>query len=246
MYYHVIACQVFQRELCSLIAKNENSISVTWLPQGLHETPAILTQRIKKAMGEFLEDVDAGRVKHLPDAFLLCYGLCSNGTVGLRAERIPIVVPKTDDCIALFLGSQKRYLRLFNEKSGTYWLNNGWIETSFLPTEEAMSRRRQEYAEKYGEDNADFLMEQETLFIKNYRACGYIPSPVYESAEHADTAAKIAEKWGLWLFTERGELSLIEKLISGEWNEEEFLVCPPGYETAADYDGGKLRAVLTK
>ena len=246
MYFHVIACQVFQRELSRLIADSENVISVTWLPQGLHETPNMLTQRMAKAIDAFLSDVDSGNVKHLPDAFLLCYGLCSNGTIGLEAKRVPIVIPKTDDCIALFLGSQGRYLELFNEHSGTYWLNNGWIETSFLPADDAIERRKAAYAEQYGDDNAEYLIEQEMQYLKNYHFCRYITSPVFLSAKNESAARSVADKWELEFIKEPGDLLLIKKLISGDWDENEFVICPPGYVTAAAYDGSKIRAVPAK
>lgn len=243
LYYHIIACQVFQRELSYLISKSNNILSVSWLPQGLHETPVLLNKRLIDAMNDVMKDVNEGRLKHKPDAFLLCYGLCSNGTVGLKADDIPIVIPKTDDCIALFLGSQKRYLDLFNRKNGTYWLNNGWMETSFVATKEEKERRKNEYIDKYGEENADYLMEQELLFMKNYKSCGYISSPVFNGNDYSHIAQKLSSEWELDFFQEEGSLSLIEKLINGQWNDKEFLVCPCGYKTEASFGEDKLCAV---
>lgn len=76
--------------------------------------------------------------------------------------------PRTDDCIALFLGSQERYLRLFEEYNGTYWLNNGWIETAYIPSLEMKEEMREDYIRRYGEENAEFLLEQDSLWIGNY------------------------------------------------------------------------------
>ena len=245
-YYHIFACQVFQRELSYLIAESENVISVTWLPQGLHETPAILKKRLEQAMKSFLEDVDSGRIKHMPEAFLFAYGMCSNGTVGLKAERAPLVLPKTDDCIGIFLGSQQRYLRLFNEKSGAYWLNSGWVETSFVPTEDQRRQRKEQYVKKYGDDNANYLMEQESLFIKNYSRCGYINSDACENDRYRSVAKSLAKEWSLEFFEEQGDASLLKKLVNGNWDEEHFLVCPKGYQTAASYDKNLICSKLIK
>ena len=109
---------------------------------------------------------------------MLGYGLCSNGVAGLKARGIPLVVPRTDDCIAIFLGSQRRYLEAFHRYPGTYWINNGWLEHGFVPTREALEERYARYVQDYGEDNAQFLMEQDGQWQKHYTTAGYIASPL--------------------------------------------------------------------
>lgn len=36
---------------------------------------------------------------------------------------------------------------------------------------------------------------------------------------------------------------MLRMLVDGAWNEEEFLLVPPGHRIVADYSGTKLRAV---
>ena len=64
---------------------------------GLHFRP----KRLKNALREVID-------KSANDAvtLILGYGLCSNGTAGLKApEATRLVIPKVHDCIAIFLGS---------------------------------------------------------------------------------------------------------------------------------------------
>lgn len=243
MRLHVLACRVFTRELSYYLSQSPHAVEVTWLPQGLHDTPARLREMLAASMDELYRQWEQKLLKHRADAIVLGYGLCSNGVVGLESRDIPLVVPRTDDCIALFLGSQERYLRLFQEYSGTYWLNAGWIENAFIPSEELLEQKRREYGELYGEDNADFLMEQDMLWAKNYRHVGYITSSVYPPADGPAIAQGVARHNG-WAYQEfQGDDRLLAAIVNGEWNEEEFLICPPWHRIEAAYDGSKITAV---
>lgn len=240
----VIACQVMQREICMLASRLENTVTPYFLPQGLHNTPDILRQEINKKIDEILSvrKTVSGELIESYSAIVLGYGLCSRGVVDVEAREIPIIVPKTDDCIALFLGSQKRYLDIFTQNGGIYWYNPGWIETSFIPSKENYDKLYAEYASKYGEDNAEFLMEETNGWHSKYTYGCYITSPYIDNAPYIEFAKKAINGLG-WEYKELdGSLRMLERLIAGEWNEE-FLVCPPGYKIAETFDEDKIKAV---
>lgn len=238
-HFHVVACQVFSRELSHCISQCPHSVSVSWLPQGLHDTPSQLRQELQRMIDAIERQEGPFATKYRPEAILLCYGLCSNGVVGIRAGEIPLVIPRTDDCIALFLGSQQRYLSLFAQYPGIYWLNNGWIESAFIPTREMLGKRREWYALQYGEDNADYLLEQEMSWSAQYNHCGFIQSSVYDTPEYRALAKQLAEDCR-WSFEEfEGDLRLLRCLLNGEWGKE-FLVCPPHCLVQPAYDGTKI------
>lgn len=244
MRIHVIACQVFSRELYALAAASRHVIELTLLPQGLHDTPDVLRRMVAQAVEQVERRFDTGLSKHLPDAIVLGYGLCSNGVVGVEAGRIPLVLPRTDDCIGIFLGSQQRYLELFRRYNGIYWLNHGWMESAFLPTRKQLARLYEEYREQYGEDNARYLIEQDQKWISNYRYCGYITSQgPWEREEYLQTAEETARDHGWALERFEGDGGLLSRLLSGEWDEKEFLICPPGCRIQASYDETKVKAV---
>ena len=245
MNIHIIACQVFYREISYLAALSPNATTVTWMPQGLHDTPELLRKAVAAEIDRVETAVRENSLKRNPDVIVLGYGLCSNGTCGIRSGTIPILVPRTDDCIGVFLGAQKTYLELFSGYPGTYWLNSGWMESAFLPVAENYAAMREEYARMYGEDNADFLMENETGWIQNYHHCGYIRSCVYEAPGLKEKAEAIARDCG-WKFHEfEGSLRLLSRLLSGECQEgdEEILFCPPHHEIVQAYDARKISAV---
>ena len=239
----LIGCMVLGREVNRLASESGHVIRTWWLRQGLHDTPDLLRRALQEKIDE-VEKENAALPEHLRfEAIVFGYGLCSNGVIGLTARSVPLILPRCDDCISLFLGSADRYRALFRTIEGAYWYNTGWMEHAFYPSRENYARRRAEYVEAYGEDNADYLMECTNNWMKEYRSCGYITSPVYEDPANEAKAREIAADYG-WTFTKvDGDMRLLRLLINGPWDEDEFLTCPPGFQVAAQYDNGKIRAV---
>jgi hypothetical protein len=246
MRIHIVACRVLSRELNHFAATSPHVVELSWLPQGLHNTPDKLRQILMETLDGLYRQREENLLKHWPDYIALGYGLCSNGVVGLESRETPLVIPRTDDCIALFLGSQARYLELFTRMNGCYWLNNGWIEygwTESALTGDQTAEKRAFYAEQYGEENADFLIEQDQQWVRNYKLCGYITSPVYACGDYERQARAFASG-NAWSFERvEGDNRMLERLTRGEWDEEAFLIVPPHHRVEAAYDGTKIRAV---
>ena len=160
--------------------------------------------------------------------------------VGLESKNIPLVIPKCDDCISLFLGSQRRYEKLFNEKPGVFWYNPGWIENSSTPSEENYKRRYENYVERFGEENAEYLMEAEKNWANNYQHIIYIDSPVYSNIEYIDYTKRAASYLSCEFAIEKGDISFISKLLNGPWDEDQFLLCPPHHRVTRRYDEAKI------
>jgi len=246
MRIHIIACRIFARELGYLASRSVNQVDITWVGRGLHNTPENLRTHLRETVDNIYRQLETGELEHRPDYIVLGYGLCSNGVVGIRCTDIPIVVPRTDDCIALFMGSQSRYLKEFSEADGAVWLNSAWVEQSksLVDSEDIKRRKWQEYAEKYGEDNADYLMEVESSWTGNYSTMGYIHSCVYDTKENLECACREADKQGWRMREIDDDLRLLRMMVDGTWNDEEFLILKPGERIAPDYTGLKLRAVF--
>ena len=154
-------------------------------------------------------------------------------------------MPRAHDCITLLLGSKERYLELFNQNPGTYWYSRGWIECTFQPGEERYNLSRERYVKQYGEDNADFLMEMEQSWFKNYNRAFFIDWEELGNIEYYREYTKKCAKYLKWKYEEcRGSKSLMEKLLAGEFDEEDFLVIPPGMHTTPSFDDEIIRAEI--
>ena len=218
MRFAVIACRVFNRELSSEIAQCPNLADLFWVEQELHNTPVVLSTEIQKN----INTIDASAVEY--DAILLLYGLCSNGVLGVFSSKYDIIIPKTDDCIGIFLGSQQRYLDIFHANKGTYWYIPGWYENGSLPSEDDFAKRHEFYSKEYGEDNADYLIETEMASLLRYSNCACINSTVF-NPDGFFLFSKRASQFFKWRYNEfNGDTCLIKKLLSGDWDES-FIRC---------------------
>ena len=144
------------------------------------------------------------------------------------------------------MGSQKRYLKEFQQAKGAYWLNSGWIEncTALFDREDLRRRKWIQYAEEFGEENADYLMEMEESWESNYSSLGYIHSQVYDDPENLCKAEKEALKKNWTLREIDDDLRMMRMMVSGTWNEEEFLILQKGEIVIPDYSGLKIKAAL--
>lgn len=181
------------------------------------------------------------------DAILLGYALCGRGTEGLRAGKTPLVLPRVHDCIGLLLGSHRAYKEYFENHPGVYYRSPGWIEfqapgmvlePAFASQKSPLGERRtlEELVAQYGEENGQFLFEQFNAFRRNYSGLTYISVPVASDEASRNKAYAEAAKEG-WAFDEiAGTLSMLERLVNGEWNEADFLLVPPGAVIKATID----------
>jgi len=228
MRLQFIVCKVMQREAYYCAARSANTVDVVVMRQGLHNEPEKLRREVQKAL-----DITSDIQDKPYDASLLGYGLCSNGIVGLTA-RIPIVVPRGHDCITLLLGSKDKYKEYFDGHKGVYWFSPGWIETDNQPGKERFEKTLKEYIEKFGEDNAGYLMETEQGWLKEYHWATYIDWGFANSPQEKTFTKKAAEFLG-WRYDEvKGDSGLMQRLVDGLWSEKEFLIVQPGQKITED------------
>ena len=223
-----IACEALARILYHNAATTPHIVDIDLFELGLHNEPADL----QKILQQEVDKVDAEKY----DAILLGYGLCGKATEGITARDIKIVVPRAHDCITLFLGSRERYKKEFEENTGTYWYSADYIERTNDPdgtlslgatTMGSVQNQYDEFVEKYGEENAKYLMEVMGGWEKHYQRAAYIAYDFYPSATAERKAQEDAEN-SHWTYDRvAGNLVLLKKLLYGEWDED-FLILEPG------------------
>ncbi len=240
----VIACDVLNREISYLSSRSGCHVDVTFMHQGLHDTPdklrASLQQEIDRANGGFPYNYYNTAPDY--DYIIIGYGLCSNGAAGISSSRIPMVVPRGHDCITLLLGSKEAYHERFHANPGTYWYSAGWIERGWQPSEKRHTVLLREYLEKYGEDNAEYLMEMEQGWMKDYKNAAFIrwenlANTAYYRSFTQDSAAYLN-----WNYLEyEGDQGLLSRILNGVFREAEVLVVPPGKKVVQSFDERIIR-----
>lgn len=237
MNLKLISCEIFYREMCAAVARSPHRIDIKFLPKGLHDLPP---GEMPKKVQEAIDAVPSDTY----DAVLLGFGLCNNGLAGVTARGCPLILPRAHDCITLFLGSRERYREIFDSHPGTYFLTSGWLERgeysgdlSDLSVQQqlGMNQTLEELIEQYGEDNAEYLYETLCNGTKNYNRFMWIPMGVEpESMEQAAKDRAVEKGWEFE--TVPGNMRLIDDLINGNWNDEDFLTVPPGATVKACHD----------
>jgi hypothetical protein len=242
MRLKLISCEVLYREMCAAIARAPHEVDVEFLPKGLHDEGG---GPMGKRLQESIDKVDAERY----EAVLMGYGLCGNGAAGLIARNLPLVIPRAHDCIALLMGSRERYEDYFQQNQGVYFRSTGWLERGESLEQESLQivRNRTGYGHtlaeliaRYGDDNGRYLFDQLSNYQKSYRKLTYINTGL-EPDDSFERRAKDEAAGRGWEFeTVCGNLSLFERLMAGDWGENDFLVVPIGWRVVATYDTGIL------
>ncbi len=223
----VIACKVFQNLLEAYLPE-EVAASIIFMDYGLHRVPTKLTWSVQ-------DEID--RIEQ-PSVIILGYGLCGNGLQGVKSRQHTLVIPRADDCIAILLGSREAYLEEFESEPGTYYLTKGWLESGSDPLKEY-----NEYKEKYGDDDAEWLMDQQYQHYKRLVLVAHQQEDLVTYRPQARQVAKFCERWGMRYEEKLGSDRFIARLVevakSLNGDEKDFLIVPPGGEIRQeDFIGG--------
>ncbi len=213
----VLACDVLKVLLGKRLPAD---MPRTWMDITLHNTP----KKLAAALQTELDSYDEAKT------VLVGYGLCGNGLVGVRSGIHTLVIPRTHDCVAIFLGSHQRYVERFFASANTYYLTKGWLDAKDEPLTDYL-----DYVRDYDEETADYLVEMK---YKHYRKLCMVGFSQEELDSCRPAAMKVAdfcrERFGMEYEETIGTTDLIEALVKmpariAEGNDE-FVIVPPGGE----------------
>ena len=244
-----LACEALARVAYLSAAKSPHVVDVELFRLGWHEDPEDLRNRLQHAIDMTAEAQTRDENEY--DAIVMAYGLCGRSTSGLVAKDVPLVIPRAHDCITLFLGGRDRYQEEFTRHPGTYWYVRDYVERKTSGTALSLGAEMggdaedlyEEYVEKYGEENAQYLMEVMGAWRDHYDRAAYIDIGVGESGEVEERTRSEADRRG-WRFEKlEGNLVLIRRLIWGDWDDDDFLILQPGERIEMAYDAQVMQGL---
>lgn len=203
----LIACAAVIEEMLPFIPPR---MSYEVLDFGLHNNPKSLRIALQNAIDSSAPDIET---------ILLGYGLCSQAVVGLRSGSRTLIIPRVDDCIAIFLGSAAEYQKQYRSVPGTYYLTKGWIEFGDTPFSEYDI-----LVKRYGEQMAQRIINQ---ILKNYTRLAFIDTGNNKLEYYREHVRSMAERFNLRYEEIQGSNGIIKKLLYGPWNDE-LVIIPPG------------------
>ena len=206
----IIACKTLEDEI-KLAQKNAGThFPVEYIESGLHERPKKLHEKVQ----EILDRLSADRV-------LLCLGQCGNSLSGVRNGCFELIMPKTDDCLSLLIGSSLEKARIAAADKA-FFLTCGWLRgESTIMSQYAQS------VEKYGEDTALSILE---MMYEHYETLGLIDTGAAPMDALWESTGEISELLGLTRKPYRGTLAFVEQLLTGPWPPEKFITKAPHEE----------------
>jgi N-methylhydantoinase A/oxoprolinase/acetone carboxylase beta subunit len=263
---HVIACGVLAIDLQSAARRLGIDVSLEFLPGGLHSRPMELRQRLQ-------ERIDAASSRRRADMIAVGYGVCGLGTAGLHARNLPLALPRVNDCIAMFLGSDKAYKEQFAKYPGTYYISAGWVEEKTRPIGNDPGGPRsggagcgadappdqqnpvvlsppdteaefERLVAKHGRENAEAIRHFLTSWQRNYQRAAFIDTGAGAAKNrYAEIAADMARRFG-WRYEELpGTDELLVKLIKQRVSDDDVLIVSPHHVTVYDAVTKRLEAV---
>lgn len=218
----VISCSVLENLLGQRLPA---SVPAVWLDIMLHNTPKKLAATLQQSIDAIAE----------PSTIILGYGLCGNGLVGVKSGVHTLIIPRTHDCVAIFLGSHQRYVQRFFASPNTYYLTKGWIDARDEPLADY-----QDLVKEFDEDSADYIFDMKYKHYRKICLVGFSQQELDDYRERARAVAEFMDKrfGGVVLEETLGSTALIEALVKrparvGD-TDEEFVVIPPGGEISME------------
>lgn len=209
--YLMLACPILQDEIRAAVAETDAKFPIIFMPSELHLLPDKLREYLQE-MIDRLENVDY---------LLLPMGRCGNGTLGLKSDKITIVLPKCEDCINLTLSDETLQV---DRPTYSYFLTAGWLREK-----NAINNEYDSVLEKYGAEKAAMVMQ---MMYANYRYFTLIDTGVYDLALAREKIKPLAELVNLKVKEIKGKCGVLKKMMRLELDDN-FVIVPPG-ETVSD------------
>ena len=207
-----LACKVFEG-----LIRRPAGVQQRFLDYGLHTFPKKLKQAVQ-------EQIDA---LEQPSIVVLGYGLCGNGLDQIRAGMHTLIIPKADDCVAIFMGSRQRYLEQFDAQPGTYYLTKGWFEVGSDPLSES-----ERLLEKYGPETTEYLMQTQYRHYKHLLFVAHSQADLDAYRPRALEVAAYCERFGMVYSEYLGSTDFVDQLADvidrQQIRSDQFIVVSPG------------------
>lgn len=205
--YVVISCHMIENELMELMAENNVSWPVYFIPPDLHGD----MDKLRNYLQNIIDNV------RNVDAVILTISRCGNATVGLEATSADLILPRCADCIDLLLSEDKLENRKRPMRS--IFMTESWV-TAMENTEYSYEH----LCECHGEETAEAILK--AMYDKYQYYC-LVDTGVYDTDLVKEYITPKAEMLGMEIKKLPGCCGALKKLVRGEFDDD-FLIVPKG------------------
>lgn len=204
----ILCCNTLEDELGLIMKEAGPDIRVIWVEAGMHNQP----DKLRENLNQTLKGLTAGRV-------LMALGYCGGACAGLITGDFELIIPRTDDCLSLLMGSMARRGEA-GAAAPTYFLTAGWLRH----TESLLNAFARDSA-RFGGEKARRIYK---MMLKHYRRFAFIETGAYDISLAEAEISPLAGDFGLALTRLPGDPGWLRRLVSGPWPASEFITVPPG------------------
>ncbi len=243
MRLKLISCEVLFRVMAAAITRSINEVDAEFLPASLHRKGC---QRAHQALQTALDLVDESDYQ----AVVFACAHSRNSVIGLRAETIPLVLPRIDHWAKLLSELDQPYFPSPIHHSPTAWALKaasadahrvrfrpgcrGHHSSHSQPGRSSHKQRRRRTLAGLE------LPAMLSSGVASNSSTGLGDSPL-DNPEVLVAQAEQEAGWFGWDFEKANcNLGLIQRLLDGYWSHDEFLVVPPGFTITSQRGESRL------
>lgn len=212
----ILVCKNLRFHLEKAQEAMHTNIPVIELDTSLHKDPDKMREKILS---------ETALIPPEYDTILAAMGFCGGSWRDISIDR-RVVIPRMDDCITMLLTADDDPMP--NRKvPGCMYITDNRDEQMTIPG------IRRTLISQCGEKKGEKVFR---LYFKHYSRIGIIDTGIYDSygQDYQDLAQESADLIGGSIIHVPGSNRVLEKLVSGEWDEQ-FHVVEPG-QTLSDKD----------
>ena len=204
----LLACSSLTKDVEAAQERMHTSHPMIWLDRNYHADPKEMRRQIQKTLDSLDQSVDT---------VLVAMGFCG-GSWGDLTARQRIVIPCVDDCITLLLHTDDRKASNLKQKGHFYFREPDAGNISL----ESMEKR---LCQSHGESQGRALFHH---WFDSFTHIDIIDTGTYDSYSpaHLRQVQRDAALTQCAVRHVPGSVRILEKLVSGQWDEQ-FLVVEP-------------------
>lgn len=205
----ILACSSLNGHVDAAQEKMKTDYPVVNVDRKYHEDPKQMREQLMEKLRSLPSEIDT---------VLVAMGFCGGSWEAIPLEK-RVVIPRVDDCITLLLHTDNVWYPNLKQAGHLYLRDTDTAEYSL----EAMQRK---LCEQYGGMNGSMIFNS---MFANYTNVDIIDTGVYDcySEEYVTEAQRNADLIRGILDYVEGSNLLLEKLVSGQWDQQ-FIVAEPG------------------
>lgn len=204
----ILACSAMADYVRAAQKKMKTDYPVVEIDRNYHDRPKLLRSMIEEGLSKFPEEIET---------VLVAMGACGNCWQDLSWKK-RLVIPRMDDCVTILLHTDDEWYPNLKKAGHFYHIDEENDHFSIV----AMHERT---LEKYGEKKANRISK---LMFGSYTNVDIVDTGVFNchDEKYVSKIKKDADFINVPLGYVDGSNHILEKLVSGNWDEQ-FLVIEP-------------------